>query len=61
MSEIEITMGSNTLDAQVSIFHKGDPVTMVALIIRGHVEITGNGVRMTAGAGNFLGMVSLET
>lgn len=57
MSEIEITMGSNTLDAQVSIFHKGDPVTMVALIIRGHVEITGNGVRMTAGAGNFLGMV----
>lgn len=56
MAESLILNGNSSVAKGTVIYEKGEPVQTVALLLKGRVTIQGEGIRMVAGSGNFLGM-----
>ena len=56
MAESLILNGNSSITKGTVIFEKGQPLQSTALILKGRVIVQGEGVRMTIGSGNFLGM-----
>ena len=56
MAESLVLNGNSSITKGTVIFEKGQPLQSTALILKGRVIVQGEGVRMTIGSGNFLGM-----
>ena len=56
MAESLVFNGNSSITKGTVIFEKGQPLQSTALILKGRVIVQGEGVRMTIGSGNFLGM-----
>lgn len=53
--------GTNSVAKGTIIYEKGEPLQSVALVLKGRVTVQTDGIKLTIGSGNFLGMCDTET